>query len=118
MSGPRRACHSVARVGARRDLSSPAGCPSTEGGEDVPGEDAMCELADNIADATALVMAMMDRDAEGAEVLLDHGCAAGIALVCAGKLAVAMHLIGPQDAGAILDGWRQDAEDRRTRRPT
>ena len=52
----------------------------------------------------------MRDDVEAVEVLLIHGDGAGIALVCAGHLAVALGRLDEVDAAATLTGWREIRE--------
>src|SRR5262249_1661736 len=77
------------------------------------GEDPVSCIADDVADATALTVALMHGDVEAVETLLRFGDAAGIALVCAGRLAAALGRVDTESAAVILDGWRRDAESRR-----
>ena len=55
----------------------------------------------------ALTEALMRGDVEAVETLLRFGDPTGIALVCAGRLAVALSQLDNADAAAVLTGWRE-----------
>ena len=73
------------------------------------------EIADDMLDASALVLALQRNDAEALEVILGNGDAAGIALILGAHLAVAMSRLDAEDQAVIVGGWREDAA--RLRRP-
>ncbi len=68
-------------------------------------------VADNVADAAALVVAFRDGDTRAIECLLANGCPRGIAMMCAGWLGVALAQLDPALAAEVVAGWRQRAED-------
>lgn len=56
----------------------------------------------------------MRGDVEAVDTLLRFGDAAGIALVCAGRLAVALGQVDADSAAVILGGWRPHALELRS----
>jgi hypothetical protein len=70
-------------------------------------------FADDSLDSTALIAALLARDTAGIESVLRFGCMQGIAMICATRLAVALAGLPEGERAAIIDGWRQGAEEYR-----